>query len=82
MKNWILLIPLILLEIGSILNAQSTIRGVVKDSLANPIQSNPIPYLQVLLNLDGKVVNMVFTNDLGCKFISLFVSYYREVANN
>jgi len=60
MKNWILLIPLILLEIGSMLNAQSTIRGVVKDSLANPI-----PYLQVLLNQDGKVVNLAFTNDLG-----------------
>jgi hypothetical protein len=60
MKNWILLIPLILLETWSILYAQSTIKGEVKDSLANSI-----PYLQVLLKQDGKVINGAYTNDLG-----------------
>ena len=60
MKNWIFLLPLILLETGSILHAQSTIKGEVKDSVANPI-----PYLQVLLKQDGKVINGAYTNDLG-----------------
>ena len=60
MKNWILLIPLILLETGSILYAQSTIKGAVKDSV-----SNPIPYLKVLLKQDEKVINGAYTNDLG-----------------
>lgn len=45
---------------GTVLYAQSTIKGVVKDTVGNPIQ-----YLQVLLQQEGKVVNGAYTNELG-----------------
>jgi len=45
---------------GSILYAQSTIRGEIKDS-----KGSPIPYLQVLLKQEGRVVNGAYTDDLG-----------------
>jgi hypothetical protein len=59
-KNLILLISLIVFEIGSILSAQSTIRGEIKDTVGNPI-----PYIQVLLKQDDKIVNGAYTDDLG-----------------
>jgi len=46
--------------VGSVLYAQSTIRGEVKDP--NGI---PIPYLQILLKQEGRVVNGAYTDDLG-----------------
>jgi len=60
MKNLIILISLIIFETSSILSAQSTIRGEIKDTVGNPM-----PYLQVLLRQDDKVVNGAYTDDFG-----------------
>jgi len=46
--------------VGSVLYAQSTIKGVVKDP-----SGNPIPYLQILLKQEGKVINGAMTDDNG-----------------
>ena len=46
--------------IGSALYAQSTIKGVVKD-----VSGSPLPYLQVLLKQDDKIINMGITDDGG-----------------
>jgi hypothetical protein len=59
MKRTILATVLCLL-IGNTLYAQSTIKGVAKDTIGNPI-----PYLQILLKQDGKAVNGAYTDDLG-----------------
>ena len=44
----------------SVLYAQSTIKGVIKG-----LDNSGIPYLQILLKQDGKVVNGAYTDDLG-----------------
>jgi len=46
--------------VGSVIHAQSTIKGEIKGS-----DGNPIPYSQVLLKQDGKVVNLAYTDDAG-----------------
>jgi len=60
MKNLIILLFLIFFEAGSMLSAQSTIKGEIKDTVGNPM-----PYLQVLLKQDDKVVNGAYTDGLG-----------------
>ena len=45
---------------GGALFAQSTIKGVVKDP-----SGTPVPFLQVLLKQDDKVINGAYTDDLG-----------------
>ena len=45
---------------GGTLFAQSTIKGEVKDP-----RGNGIPYLQILLKQDGRIVNGAHTDDLG-----------------
>ncbi|MCL2290511.1 MAG: carboxypeptidase regulatory-like domain-containing protein [Bacteroidetes bacterium] len=46
--------------VGSVLYAQSTIKGEVKD-----LNGYGIPFLQILLKQDGRVVNGAYTDDLG-----------------
>jgi len=46
--------------VGNAIYAQSTIKGVIKDSNGSPLQ-----YLQVLLKQDDKVVNMAYTDGDG-----------------
>ena len=48
------------LLIGSMLYAQSTIKGEIKDTVGNPIS-----HLQVLLKQNGKTVNGAYTNEFG-----------------
>jgi len=55
-----MLVIVLCLLIGSTLYAQSTIKGVVKDS-----DGKPIPYLQVILKQDSKAVNMAITDEFG-----------------
>jgi len=45
---------------GGALFAQSTIKGEVKDP-----KGNGVPFLQILLKQDGRVVNGAYTDDLG-----------------
>jgi len=45
---------------GSVLYAQSTIKGEVKDQNGNPVSA-----LQILLQQDGRVINGAYTDDLG-----------------
>jgi len=45
---------------GSVLYAQSTIKGVVKGP-----DGAPVPFLQILLKQDGKVLNGAYTDDRG-----------------
>jgi len=45
---------------GSVLYAQSTIKGEVKD-----LNGYGIPFLQILLKQDGRVLNGAYTDDLG-----------------
>ena len=46
--------------VGSVLYAQSTIKGEVKDP-----SGSPIPYLQILLKQEGRVINGAYTDDFG-----------------
>ncbi|MDR2972844.1 MAG: carboxypeptidase regulatory-like domain-containing protein [Bacteroidales bacterium] len=45
---------------GGTLFSQSTIKGEVKD-----LSGNPIPYLQILLKQEGRVINGAYSDDLG-----------------
>jgi len=45
---------------GSVLYAQTTIKGEVKDQNGNPVSA-----LQILLQQDGRVINGAYTDDLG-----------------
>ncbi|MDR2970480.1 MAG: carboxypeptidase regulatory-like domain-containing protein [Bacteroidales bacterium] len=56
----IIIATVLCLLIGNTLYAQSVIKGQVKDSV-----DNPIPYLQIVLKQDNKVVNGAYTDDQG-----------------
>jgi hypothetical protein len=52
------LISLIIFEAGSMLSAQSTIKGEIKDSVGNPVT-----FIQVLLKQNDRTVNITYTDD-------------------
>jgi len=58
-KKLLFTLSLCMLVVG-VLYAQSTIKGEVKD-----LNGDGIPYLQILLKQEGRVVNGAYTDDLG-----------------